>query len=236
MNEFEAVGWQLKSLLQGLLGSEPYAPRAFTEGETTSRSAAEFMEALEAKARTRRKDPSRVAGSRHFAFVLAYGNFILADGTNIRCEAIPGISGVDTLPEVKTMSEGQPQVLLRRILTHFHFLQEPEVLIEQHPSKPSVGTLTGASNGKAGSLLPGKATFSQHLILTLNGQPLANREPLVMTAERVEEWPPVGSSFVSEAPTDFYLLAEVDNPDAKPLAALSACNAVTVAELSLPVR
>lgn len=133
-----------------------------------------------------RKDPLRVPGSLHFASVLAYGDFILASGETIRCEAIPGISGVLTSEKMQTLDSGHPQVHLRRILTHVHF-DQPSVLIEQHYSKPSVGTLTGTSPGNTAALLPGKASFSQYLILTLNGLPLTNREPLVMTAQGVDQ-------------------------------------------------
>ncbi len=183
--------------------------------------------------RMARKDPSRVPGSRHFATVLAYGDFILAAGMTIRCEAIPGISGVFTAERVQTLQTGQPQVHLIRILTHFHF-DNPPVLIEQHHTKPSVGTLTGASTGGEAALLPGKASFSQHIILILDGQPLANRLPLVMTAERVDEWPPIGATFVSEAPTDFFELNRVDDPQARRVATLSKCTVTAIAEVTMP--
>jgi hypothetical protein len=167
-------------------------------------------------------DPTTVPGSTNYASVLAYGDFVLPDGSIFHCDAIQGISGVVTSDQVRTLPTGQPQVDLTRILTHFHFAS-PNVLIEQHPSKSSVGTLTGDAAGGVESLLPGKASFSQHIILIFNGRPLANRHPLVMSAEHVTEWPPVGSSFRIEGPTDFYDLAEVDNPNAPIIAALRAC-------------
>ena len=91
--------------------------------------------------------PGNVPDSSHFASVLAYGNFILADGTHIRCAGIPGISGVTTLPEVETLKSGQTQMKLERIATHFHFLDDRTVMIDQHPSRRSDGTLTSAGNG-----------------------------------------------------------------------------------------
>src|SRR5580704_3111973 len=142
-------------------------------------------ESLEARARAARRDPKRVPGSRHVASMLAYGEFILAAGPSIRCEAIQGISAVTTADEVKHADGGRPQVHLTRVLTHFHF-DSPSIIIEQHYGKHSIGTLTGAGKGGVEALLPGRASFSQYLILTLEGRPLMNREPLVMTADRVE--------------------------------------------------
>jgi hypothetical protein len=148
---------------------------------------------------------------------------------------VRGISGVVTSEKVQLLEDGKPQVPLQRILTHFDF-DKPSVLIEQHPAKPSVGTLTGTLNGQVAKLLPGKASFSQYIILTLEGRPLTNKAPLVMTADRVEEWPPIGASFVSEAPTEFFELDQVDDPNAKAVATLAACKAVTIAELQVPER
>jgi hypothetical protein len=181
----------------------------------------------EARRRAQRRDAGRVPGSTHFASMLAYGDFVLTEGGGIRCEAIPGISGVATSSDVHTLESGQPRVELRRILTHFHF-DEPPVMIEQHYGRASTGTLTGASSE---SLLPGRATFSQYLILTLAGRPLANREPLVMTADRVEEWPPIGSTFVSEGPAAFYDVDAVSDLEAAAVARLEYCKTVIVSDL-----
>ncbi len=131
------------------------------------------------------------------------------------------------MQETETLDTGQPRVALRRILTHFHF-DDPRVAIEQHYARESVGTLTGASDA---SLLPGRATFSQYLILTLGDRPLANPKPLVMTADRVEEWPPVGSTFVSEGRTAFVDLADLHDEDAKPVAHLEVCNTIVVIDI-----
>lgn len=216
MSEYYRLGTELGDLLRGLL-------RAAEAKETEDRR-------LEI-----RKDPLRIPRSLHFASVLAYGDFILASGETIRCEAIPGISGVFTSEEVQTLEGGHPQVHLQRILTHFHF-DHPSVLIEQHYSKSSGGTLTGASRGNASALLPGKASFSQFIILTLNGLPLTNREPLVMTAQRVDQWPPIGATFVSEAPTDFFELDHVNDPAAARVATLAKCAVTAVQEFLMPVQ
>lgn len=96
----------------------------------------------EERARALRRDADRVPGRTHFASVLAYGNFELEDGPTIRCEAIPGISGVTALPEITMLDSGQPQVALRRVLTHFHF-DAPAVAIEQHYERQKHGHTHG---------------------------------------------------------------------------------------------
>jgi hypothetical protein len=211
--------------------------RASYTGSATEHEALELSPETiaEVRSRERRRDSSYVPGSRHFASVLAYGDFVFEDGPSLRCEAIPGISGVVTEDRVEQLKSGQPQVRLRRVLTHFHF-DDPPVLIEQHYKKASTGILTGVAKGAAAALLPAKASFSQYLILMVDGRVLANREPLVMTAERVEEWPPIGSSFISAQPTEFFEIDAVDQPNAKVVAVLMACNAITVDEFSLPAE
>jgi hypothetical protein len=190
---------------------------------------------IEAKERAQRRNPKRVPGSRHVASMLAYGEFIIAGGPSIRCEAIQGISAVTTAAELTKTDGGQPQVHLTRILTHFHF-DSPSIIIDQHYGKASTGTLVGAARGGAEALLPGRASFSQYLILTLEGRPLVNREPLVMTADRVEEWPPLGATFVSERPTDFYDIEQEHDLRAKPFAALAACKSIVINQIHLPER
>ncbi|HVZ41726.1 MAG TPA: hypothetical protein VHI13_20765 [Candidatus Kapabacteria bacterium] len=178
-------------------------------------------------------NPMQILGSTHYAAMLAYGDFLLAGGGSIHCDAIQGISGVVTSDAMQMLPDGRPLANLTRILTHFHW-PDPGIVIEQNPSKPNTGTLTGNSPGGQAQLLPGTASFSQHIILTFNGRPLANREPLTMTAENVTAWPPVGSSFILIGQTDFYDLGEVDNPSAQVIASLCACKAVVVDEITLP--
>jgi len=55
-----------------------------------------------------------------------------------------------------------------------------------------------------------------------------------MTAERVEEWPPLDAEFNSESPTAFFPLEELENPDAQETASLIACNVKLVEHLKLP--
>jgi len=124
-----------------------------------------------------RRNSERVPGSTHFASVLAFGDFVFPNGPTIRCDGIPGISGVVTSNQIRTVQTGQSEVSLTRILTHFHF-EQPPVLIEQHYSKPSVGTLTSLESGDGARLLPGRASFSQHIILILDGRPLATENRL----------------------------------------------------------
>jgi len=175
----------------------------------------------------------QVPGSTLYASSLAYGDFILADGGTIHCDGIQGISGVATARLAKSLADGKAQVDLNRIVTHFYW-PDPPISIEQHPSKPSTGTLTGNGGENATSLLPGTATFSQYIILTFNGRPLANRAPLVMTAHNVTNWPPVGSDFYTEGPTDFYDLADLDNPQAPVVATLAACKNSIMHEIMMP--
>ncbi len=227
MNDLYKLGSELRDVLRGLISSD------VVRAGTLEMSGINESDATEVIARQRRRDPKLVPGSRHFAATLAYGDFIMANGPTIRCEAIPGVSGVITSPTAEKLDTGQSKVQLTRILTHFDFA-EPEVLIEQNLSKVSNGVLIGAQKGEVGSLLPGKASFSQYLILVLKGRPLANREPLVMTADRVDEWPPIGSTFVSESPTVFFDLGEVDKPNANAVATLTKCSNTVVSELVVP--
>jgi hypothetical protein len=181
-------------------------------------------------------DASRVPGSTHFASMLAFGDFIVHMGSEsqtIRCEGIPGISGVATAKEVRALDSGQPQVHLRRLITHFHF-DNPSIIIEQNPFKESTGVLVGSGEGDATQLFPGKATFYQYIYLTLEGRVLANREPLIMSADGVTSWPPIGSTFESEGPTDFYDVKDLENPNATPFATLAACKAPVKEVISMP--
>lgn len=179
-------------------------------------------------------DPAAIPGSTHFAATLAYGDFTFKEnGQVIHCDGIQGISGVYTSKQVESLTDGKPKVSLTRILTHFHF-PDPSIVIEQNPSKESTGVLIGNTAGGAGSLLPGRASFSQYIILTLNGRPLANREPLVMTAAQVNSWPPIGSFFISEKPVDFYDLDRLADTNAPAIATLSSCNVAAAEEIVLP--
>jgi hypothetical protein len=226
METYQQVGAQLRAFLHAFMGAS---------GTDRGYIPSDVSPTADAVAIARRRNAALVPNSRHYASMLAYGDFIMAEGMTIRCQAIQGISGVIALPSVNTLAEGRPEVQLKRFLTHF-FFEDPSVVIEQNPNKESTGFLRGASKGDASALLPGSDSFSQFLILSLNGKPLANREPLVMTAERVEEWPPIGSAFVSENPTDFYELEKLNTAGAKPAATLAKCVSVPIIELNIPDR
>lgn len=208
-----------------------------TDGAQRAASQAERRLSKEDDARLR--DPRLVPGSKHYATMLAFGTFELADGGSVFCDGVQGVSAVTTA-EKTDRRDGRTTAALARLLTHFDW-PDPPVLIEQNPYRASHGTLT-SENGS--DLLPGTATFSQLLILTLNGRPLVNPEPLVMTARGVTRWPPVGAVFESERATEFYEVgslpkaAALADPDAfagqRPVAALTACAAPVIGEVLLP--
>lgn len=182
-------------------------------------------------------DPLEVPGSQEFATTFAYGSFTLhtPEGEKtIRCEGIPGISGVAAAGRVGR-TDGRASVDLQRLITHFHF-DDPKIVIEQNPRRPSPGWLVGAHKGEAAALFPGTATFEQYIYLTLEGRVLANREPLVMSAEGVTSWPPLGSVFRSTGPTDFYDLDRLDDSEAPIVATLSACNVRVEGHIAYPAQ
>jgi hypothetical protein len=172
-------------------------------------------------------DAEHITATTHVVSVLADAEFALVDGPTIRCDGVPGLSAVAVAASVRRRPDGCPCVELRRVLTHFHF-DEPELAIEQHHARESSGTLTGLGTG---SLLPGRATFTQHLIVTLAGRPLANPLPLVMTADRVDTWPPMGTTFASDGPTPFVDLGLLDEPGAPIVGYLIECRTVSVADI-----
>src|ERR1700760_372248 len=101
MEDYAQVGGQLRAFLHAFMG--------LTSDKVTGRPST----LDESEMTARRQNTSLIPGSRHYATMLAYGNFILTDGgMNIRCEAIQGISGVVTLPTVNLLSTGQPEVQL----------------------------------------------------------------------------------------------------------------------------
>jgi len=213
-----------------------------------------------ALAAKRRSSADLIPGSKHFATLLAFGDFtITAEGqllfakadrvdapkdpseVVIACAGIQGLSGVITNTKVESEG-GRPKVGLTRILTHFQW-DSPSVLIEQNPYRTSWGTLIGDENGDVEALLPGKATFYQYLILTAFDRPLINIKPMVMSAEGVTQWPPIGSQFNTEGPTDFYDLSSLENPNdmgsdvvpgAEKVATLAACATTVMSQVFVP--
>jgi hypothetical protein len=206
--------------------------------EDATRAAREAEQRLTADDDKRLSDPKQVLGSKHYASVLAFGTFQLAAGGSVVCLGVQGVSAVTTAAEADHQ-EGRPTAHLTRLMTHFDW-PEPTVLIEQNPYRESYGTLTG----DGADLLPGTASFSQFLILTLNGKPLVNPAPLVMSARGVTRWPPIGSVLESEGAAAFYAVddlpvaAALGDPhafaDATPTAHLLACKAATISEVSVP--
>ncbi len=209
-----------------------------------------------------RQDPSLIPGSKHFATMLAFGDFdITEEGQivftkphleapttpggpiTIACAGIQGLSGVITDREITHTETGQPKVRLNRILTHFQW-EDPPVEIEQNPYKLSWGELIGDNPGGVEALLPGKATFYQYLILTAYGRPTVNMDPLIMTSDSVTQWPPVGSQFITPRPTDFYELSALQNPEAMAaegappnlpkVATLAACASQVMSQVFMP--
>jgi hypothetical protein len=213
-----------------------------------------------ALAAARRSSTALIPGSKHFATMLAFGDFIITqDGSLlfskpdkvgppknpedvvIACAGIQGLSGVVTGTTL-TFDNGRPKIDATRILTHFQW-NEPSVLIEQNPYRQSSGFLMGNNTGDVEALLPGKASFHQYLILTAYDRPLINVKPMTMTAEDVTAWPPVGSTFRTEGPTDFYDLSSLESPSdmgsdlvpgAKKVATLAACAAEVMSQVFVP--
>ncbi|WP_187437903.1 hypothetical protein [Actinomadura decatromicini] len=210
----------------------------------------------------KRADTAAIPGSKHFATMLAFGDFELSeegkllftkpavveapktpdDPVVIACAGIQGLSGVTTERKVLATKNGRPRVGLTRILTHFQW-ENPKVLIEQNPYKNSWGELVGNGTGGIGKLLPGRATFYQYLILTAFDRPLINAKPMVMTAEDVKQWPPIGSHFKTEGPTDFYDLSSLTRPgdmasevapDSPVIATLAACQTIVMTQVFMP--
>lgn len=180
-------------------------------------------------------DAQRILGSKTFASLLAFGNFTFqVDGTTVSCDGLQGLSGVVAGEDV-TYVDGKPQIRLERILTHFH---GPDLLIQQNPARENWGTLTGLREGGVEALLPGTVTFYQHVIVTANGQVLANEEPIVNTAKLVEAWPPIGSWFFAENPVEFFDYRETqvgaDATGRTPLVVLSGCGTMGTEEMIIP--
>jgi len=216
---------------------------------------------LAAKAR---KDATMIPGSKRFASMLAFGDFYVNHAGKvrflnievlpnpdpagdeeliIRCAGIQGISGVVAANHIEHTTDGRPKIKLTRILTHFQW-DDPPVLIEQNPYRESWGELIGDNKGGVEALLPGTMTFYQHLILTAYGVPLYNPDPLIMTADHVDNYPPVGSTFTTTGPTDFYEVSTLVNVDElgakkkphkkKKRAHLQACANQIMPEIVLP--
>ncbi|OLB75821.1 MAG: hypothetical protein AUI14_20245 [Actinobacteria bacterium 13_2_20CM_2_71_6] len=246
--------------------SAPVSRRGFVTGTAATAAVAAGYAVLPAAAAdpalaaVRRSSTDLIPGSKHFATLLAFGDFtITKDGqllfakpesvdapkdpteVTIACAGIQGLSGVITDAEVQS-DQGRPKVGLTRFLTHFQW-DNPSVVIEQNPYRVSSGTLIGNDPGGVEALLPGRATFYQYLILTVFDRPLINVQPMVMSADDVTQWPPVGSTFRTEGPTDFYDLSSLQTPNdmgsdvtpgAVKVATLAACATEVMSQVFVP--
>ena len=152
-----------------------------------------------------RSDPLIVPNSQHHIGLSIRGELKLffADGETLDCADVKGMSAVRSSETVETLPDGRPSIKVTRLMTHFHS-NETGLLIQQNPSRPNLGRLTGVNAGGVEALLPADVTFDQYLILSLRGKLYINLEPLVMAAYGITEFPPIGTTFLSETATLFY--------------------------------
>jgi len=111
--------------------------------------------------------------------------------------------------EVEILPDGRPSIKVTRLMTHFHS-NETGLLIQQNPARPNFGRLTGISPGGVEALLPADVTFDQYLLLSLRGKLYINLEPLVMATKGITEFPPIGTTFLSQTATLFYDIDKLD--------------------------
>lgn len=169
------------------------------------------MTAEAAEAAFDRSDPLIIPGSQHHVGLSIRGELKLffADGETLNCADVQGMSAVRSSDEIEVLDDGRPSISVTRLMTHFHS-NTTGLLIQQNPSRSNLGRLVGLNPGGAEALLPADVTFDQYLILSLRGHLYINTEPLVMVARGITEFPPIGTTFLSETPTLFYDVAELD--------------------------
>ncbi|MEW9552912.1 hypothetical protein [Nonomuraea sp. NPDC050783] len=177
-----------------------------------------------------RADPLIIPGSTHHVGLAIRGELKLyfADGETLDCEDVQGMSAVRSSDTVTATADGRPTVEVTRLMTHFHS-NVTGLLIQQNPSRPNLGRLTGIAPGGPERLLPADVTFDQYLILALRGRLYVNTDPLVMEAKGITVFPPIGTTFLSRGATVFYDLADLpggiaqhDPGDATPALALAS--------------
>ena len=158
-----------------------------------------------------RSDPLIIPNSQHHIGLSIRGELKLffADGETLDCADVKGMSAVRSSEEITTLPDGRPSIKVTRLMTHFHS-NETGLLIQQNPSRPNFGRLTGLRPGGVESLLPADVTFDQYLILSLRGKLYINLEPLVMAANGITEFPPIGVTFLSQTATLFYDVDKLD--------------------------
>jgi hypothetical protein len=154
-------------------------------------------------------DPRLIPGSKHHVAMTIEGALKLyfPDGRTLPCTGVLGLTAVLTDTEVRTLPDGRPQVHLTRLLTYLHST-EFDVLISLNPYRDNTGTLTGATAGGVEALLPGDVTFDQYLVVRYGDRLYTNLDPLVMAADGITRWPPLGAPILSRTATMFY---EVDD-------------------------
>jgi hypothetical protein len=152
-----------------------------------------------------RHDPRLIPGSKHHVAMTIEGELKLyfPDGQTLPCSEVQGLTAVLTDTEVGTRPDGRPQVHLTRLLTYLHST-EYGVLISLNPFRDNGGTLTGVGPGGVEALLPGDVTFDQFLVVQLRGRLYTNLDPLVMAANSITQWPPMGTPILSQTATMFY--------------------------------
>jgi hypothetical protein len=155
-------------------------------------------------------DPLIIPGSTHHVGLAIRGELKLyfADGETLDCDDVQGMSAVRTSDEIGTTPDGRPTIAVTRLMTHFHS-NVTGLLIQQNPSHPNLGRLTGLEPGGPEALLPADVTFDQYLILALRGRLYVNTDPLVMEATAITEFPPIGTTFLSRGATVFYDVADL---------------------------
>lgn len=203
------------------------------------------MTAEAVRARPDRADPLIVPNSQHHVGLSIRGELtvLFADGESLSCADVQGLSAVRSSQEITALPDGRPRVVVTRLMTHFHS-NETGLLIQQNPSRPNVGTLTGLRPGGAEALLPADVEFRQYLILSLRGRLYVNLDPLVMVATAITTFPPVGTTFLSQTPTTFYDVEDLDggigartSGIAKPklaLASATQCGSHVTHEIDMP--
>jgi hypothetical protein len=158
-----------------------------------------------------RSDPWIVPNSEHYIGLSIKGQLELyfSSGETLNCADVKGLSAVRASKDVTTLPDGRPSIAVTRLMTHFHS-NETGLLIQQNPTRPNLGRLTGVIPGGIEALLPADVTFDQYFILSLRGRLHINTDPLVMATRGITEFPPIGTTFLSQTATLFYDIEDLD--------------------------
>ena len=158
-----------------------------------------------------RSDPLIIPNSQHHIGLSIRGELKLffADGETLDCADVKGMSAVRSSEEVTILPDGRPSIKVTRLMTHFHS-NETGLLIQQNPSRPNFGRLPGSGRGGVRRLLRADVTFDHSLIRALGGKLYITSDPLVMAANGITEFPPIGVTFLSQTATLFYDVDQLD--------------------------